>query len=1056
MTVLYGGVGPAILTGTPADDQIYGGPGFETLVGGDGDDRLYGGGGGDVLDGGAGNDILDGGSFYGDTTSYATAPSGVHIDLGISGQQDTLGAGLDTLISIQGVTGSAFDDHLIGTARDEQFNGGAGDDIIDGGLGRDGVLYSNATQGVTVDLSQTGPQDIGQGRDTLTGIEYVFGSDFDDILTGGASTNSLYGGLGNDRLFGGSSDDFLNGGAGDDFMVGGGGYNEYFGDSGSDTVSYASAGSTVNLDLTNWHRQTAPGGAEEVFNGIENLIGTAFDDMLTGDGTMNRLEGGLGDDVVDGGTGADVLEGGLGNDTLLGGAGVDVDTASYASASMGVVVDLTIVGPMDTIGAGIDSLTSIENLIGSDFNDHLTGDAGANSLSGGAGDDALFGGLGNDELIGGLGADTLDGGAGADTVTYAAAGAGVSVSLAAAGPNDTGGAGIDTLVSIEILIGSNFDDTLAGDGGSNTLAGGAGDDRLYGDAGVDRLDGGDGFDLVAYDNATSAITIDLRSAGQQNTSGAGTDTLISIEAVRGSAFNDVIYGSADANGLYGLDGADLLYGGAGNDQLGGGAGDDALTGGVGNDGLDGGVGNDTAVFTGASSSYAFTALGGGSFSIADQVAGRDGTDTLTGVEFAQFADQTIDLRTFGFVFGTAEADILPGGPNADVIDGRGGDDVLSGGAGNDGLDGGAGSDTAVFTGASSYYVITALGGGNFTVADQMAGRDGTDTLTGIEFLQFADATFDLRTLNTVTGTAGADTLHGTPGQDFIHGGDGDDFIDIGEPSIGDRIDGGAGIDTVSYASSTSGVALVQIFAPFLAPSLPWVGYEYHGRGPPRLPIDTPPAGEVAFNIERVIGSDFDDRLAGSALQIYGGGGEDVVEGAGQVYGGDGADLVVSTGLDGQLYGGLGDDVIYGGGGMDFRLYFGPVTDAELLYGGDGADTLQGGVGDDLLDGGADDDTADYSNYFPTSWPPGYPSGVTIDLNVTGPQQVGFNFDTLVSIESLIGSNGDDSLTGNAGANIIDGGAGNDLLDGGAGIDTASYASAYGAVTVSLALAGALV
>ena len=139
-------------------------------------------------------------------------------------------------------------------------------------------------------------------------------------------------------------------------------------------------------------------------------------------------------------------------------------------------------GTQNTVGAGVDTLTGIENLIGSAFNDTLTGDAGNNVLTGGAG---------NDMLLGGAGDDTLDGGAGtADTASYATAGSGVTVSLAIAGPQDTVGAGVDTLIGIERLIGSSSNDTLTGDGLANRIDGGAGDDTIDGGAGNDILIGG--------------------------------------------------------------------------------------------------------------------------------------------------------------------------------------------------------------------------------------------------------------------------------------------------------------------------------------------------------------------------------------------------------------------------------------------------------------------------------------------------------------------------------------------------------------------------------------
>jgi Ca2+-binding RTX toxin-like protein len=106
-----------------------------------------------------------------------------------------------------------------------------------------------------------------------------------------------------------------------------------------------------------------------------------------------------------GGLGDDILEGGAGNDTLNGGAGID--TASYATATAGVTVNLNLATAQNTVGAGTDTITTIENLTGSAFNDTLTGSSAANRIEGGAGNDILNGGLGNDIFVGGSGSDVF-------------------------------------------------------------------------------------------------------------------------------------------------------------------------------------------------------------------------------------------------------------------------------------------------------------------------------------------------------------------------------------------------------------------------------------------------------------------------------------------------------------------------------------------------------------------------------------------------------------------------------------------------------------------------
>ena len=145
---------------------------------------------------------------------------------------------------------------------------------------------------------------------------------------------------------------------------------------------------------------------------IDVLDGGNGNDHLLGFGANDQLFGGSGNDNLEGGAGNDVLDGGAGNDVLSGGPGSD--TASYAHASAAVAVSLALTSAQNTHGAGIDTLSGIENLTGSGFNDQLTGSSGINTLDGGLGNDVLSGGAGNDFLIGGHGRDELTGGTGAD------------------------------------------------------------------------------------------------------------------------------------------------------------------------------------------------------------------------------------------------------------------------------------------------------------------------------------------------------------------------------------------------------------------------------------------------------------------------------------------------------------------------------------------------------------------------------------------------------------------------------------------------------------------
>jgi Ca2+-binding RTX toxin-like protein len=580
--------------------QATGGAGADTLsniqnlIGSAFDDHLTGDANNNVLDGGAGNDTLDGGAGT-DTASYADATSKVSVNLGVQGSaQNTGGGGIDTLISIENVIGSAYGDvlyaanagggALYGGGGDDTIFAGAGPDTIDGGAGTANwadYYQGGITSGVTVNLNLEGSSQNtgGGGSDVLANIQNVQGSSYDDVLIGDAHNNNLQGRAGDDTLDGGGGDDVLNGGP------------------GINTATYADATSAVTVSLLLQGSPQATGGAgSDTLVGIQNLTGSNFNDVLTGDANANVLNGGSGDDTITGGAGNDTVDGGTGTDVFV----VSGPKANYTLTPLGGgAYSLT-----DNVGTdGTDRLTGIEKIQFSDVlfsmgingtagNDSIAGTsgddviyglAGDDTLVGLAGDDQLYGGDGDDTLDGGAGNDTLDGGTGNNTATYASAGAGVTVSLAVATAQATGGAGSDTLVNIQNLIGSGFGDHLTGDGGNNalyggagpdSLNGGAGDDTLLGGAGADTLVGGGGVDTASYADATAAVTVSLAVSGAQNTLGGGTDTLTGISNLTGSNFNDSLTGSSGNNVLIGGAGADTLVGGLGADTLTGGLGAD--------------------------------------------------------------------------------------------------------------------------------------------------------------------------------------------------------------------------------------------------------------------------------------------------------------------------------------------------------------------------------------------------------------------------------------------------------------------------------------------------
>ena len=350
--------------------------------------------------------------------------------------------------------------------------------------------------------------------------------------------------------------------------------------------------------LLNWQgvsltvRQIEESSNDEAINALV-LNGQ---DVVSGGNGADILRGYAGNDLLRGNGGNDALRGDQGNDTLNGGLGND--TASYASAVAGVKVNLGVVIAQNTVGAGTDTLISIENLTGSNLNDRLTGNTANNIVNGGLGSDTMIGGLGNDTYVRNATGDVVAEGANAGTDTVQSA---VTYTL---------GANLEKLTltgngSIN-GTGNTLANTLTGNTAKNILNGGAGNDTLNGGAGSDTMIGGLGNDTYVR-NATGDVVTELASQGTDTvqsavtyTLGANLENLTLIGAVAingtGNTLNNELTGNTANNILSGGAGNDTLNGGLGNDALNGGAGNDTLNGGLGTDTVIGGSGDDTLVW----------------------------------------------------------------------------------------------------------------------------------------------------------------------------------------------------------------------------------------------------------------------------------------------------------------------------------------------------------------------------------------------------------------------------------------------------------------------------
>jgi Ca2+-binding RTX toxin-like protein len=727
------------LGGGDLDDQLIGLDGDDVLHGGLGNDKLFGNDDSDELMGGAGDDTLIGGGEDGrDLAAYWDAGSGVTVSLALAGPQDTGTLGVDTLLEIEDLAGSLFDDVLTGDGLGNVIEGLAGNDTIDGGDGYDAASYDGATAAISVDLNRTDAQNTsGAGLDKLLNIEALGGSAFNDTLTGDANDNLLDGGTGNDVLAGGAGSDYYIVDSSLDQVV------EIAG-AGVDTViSAASLGlapNVENLILLDFEADYEPAGFPSPMADIAAIF--HYPDELediwspldgTGNGRNNSIFGNERNNVLDGGAG--------------------IDTVVYLTAWNGVRVNLAFTSPQNT-GYGRDTLRNFENLTGSAFADRLMGDTGANVLDGNDGNDVLVGGAGN---------DTLKGADGSDTVSYFNATAGVKVNLGLAGAQTTVGGGNDTLSDIENLEGSAFKDTLIGGSGDNllkglagndSLRGAGGNDTLIGGGGADTLNGETGVDTASYGGATAAVTVSLALTTPQNTLGAGTDTLAGIENLVGSAFDDTLTGNSAANRLDGAAGADTMAGAGGNDTY----------------RVDTHSAQRLAVVDGSQTLVPWA----GSSDTVTEAAGK-GTDTVETYVSFTLPDNVENLTALDLVGPSGEPHLSQ--PPL-VLTGNGLANLIVDSHGSNVIDGGGGADTVSFKNASLGKQVFLNGGLAYNIYVATAPYYfEVDNLSSIENVVGSDQN------DQIIGNAVANVLTGGLGLDSLSGGDGADkfrFVTMGE------------------------------------------------------------------------------------------------------------------------------------------------------------------------------------------------------------------------------------------------------------------------------------
>lgn len=897
-------------SGTLYADVLMGFDGADTLIGGSGSDRLYGGAGSDVIAAGSlpsGFDPL--------SISYDAIKTESHNEWD-DGEQDILvgGAGNDIYIVGGGVNIPNV------SLTSQQVQDRAKLDLIDG-ADRDFTVYAQWVKDVTGpgqtkfmisakltsgDLAAATNSDGRLSFDTALSTVYfpedkdeyspsLYGQKVYDAVSKEAilyvhsmftsSTNVFLFGIKNYVTFnptsdsddwwiegddddnpdleGTNGDDAVSGRGGDDVLdaaTNGGGSDRYDGGDGKDTISYAA--STQNLTISYddlWGEFSVSGsdGESDTFTNIERIVGGKGNDTISGSASDETLAGGGGNDAIDGGGG--------------------INTIDFSLHTSSVTVQFTSTGSGTAAGSqsGQDTFTHIQNIVGSQGHDIITGDAADNLIDGQNG------------------SDQIDGGAGYDVVAYFDTLASYTFISASNGYLQVWNyaytdiivnveafsfAGVDFLYSTiagavtvatygtngaDALTGSGADDAIFGGSGNDTIWGQAGDDLIYGDGGDDVIFAGDGTNNVNGGDGTDTVMI----------SGARSDFTIALQ-------NDnsiLVTGSGVANRIAGVEWITF-------------------------DAPDGqeDVSLDVAHYIAANSSTTTT--------------GSNANDTLTGTA----GQDTIR--------GLGGDDSISGLDGDDTIDAGDGNDIVFAGRGTNRIEGGAGSDTVVIDGAFADFVLNVRDDNSILIS----GSGVLNTITGVETIVFdapagqsdtslsvsdileANSSTTLNgTLNAdnLIGTAGQDTISGLEGNDTIRGLGGDDVIDAGAGndvifagSGTNIIDGGDGSDTVTIEGNRENFMLQLVSSSEIAVIGPnimnvirnaeWIMFDAPGGEP-----------DVTIDVAQFI-------LDSSSQTIEGTAGADTLNGT------SGADTIYGLGGNDVLYGHAGNDSIFGGDGDD--------------------------------------------------------------------------------------------------------------------------------------------
>ena len=958
--------------------------------------RFYGSAGSDSMNG-----VITNGRSWADYSGLAGTISASFSDTQHATVSKRLG-GTDTLLTVTGIVGTAGNDTLVGAASrsfDYTFGvvlvGGAGNDSIDGAFGAR-VDYQDSSSAINVNLSTGTASDGLGGTDTLTRVSTVRGTNFNDTMLGGSNGESFFvSKLGNHSIDGGGGDNIYR-----------------YADTEGVAVDLAFAGTSG--------RALKAGGAVDTLKNITGAFGGAGDDTLLGTSGNDTLWGNDGNNRLDGRDGDNFVNyGGLNAIIPTHGVVVNLQTGRAAN-------------PWD----GRDFLLNVQNVVGSPLNDSITGTAANfgtfSVIRGMIGDDTLAAPFANTHV----------------EADYSQDIAGVTVNLALDTATD-GWGGHDQLISIQVVRGSNFADSITGSALNDIITPGAGNDTV---------DGGTGIDIVVLNSLKGFTTLTLNPDGSWTAVGLdGTDSLRNVSILRfndgdvvlgglvtgavnveGTAGSDFITRSSVSSGVLGTvsDGGQTIFGGGGGDDLmQGGAGNDMLLGGNGDDEFIGGAGNDTFIGNGGRDFVGYNDFGQGSAGVTvDLITGiatntAGGQDSLIGIREIQGGagdDTLIGSNVLASAAGVAG---YPGGGT--WFDASLGSDSINGtlplGVSTVNYDAIAGNETISFSDIYHATVTKSLG--------------GTDTLVSIQIIEAGSGS------DSISGATSQPSLGAYAGARLFELGFGNPFA-----ADNDTVDGhGLQINGVGYRDLGQSLT-INLETGIVA---------NNGRG----------GHDLLINVVNVIGSEFNDTIIGShnddiiqSSML----GNHSLDGAGGnntygyvLQGDDQLNIVEDVLID------LGTTAATGGGYQGFVQKATGATDALLRFNAavapDGNDTLLGTPGDDTLAGGAGSNSLDgrgghnWLNYGTTFFNLVPTHGATGNLTTGTAINPWNGTDTLLNLQSAIGTPYADSLTGidpaDGSYSYLQGRNGDDTLaaPGTGSHIVADFSVDEAAVTVNLAL-----